>query len=276
MTTQSGSRLKWGFSSMGAPDLSFPELVKLAARQKCPHLELRTLENTIEVPSVLDSRYPDPAKARNVADAEGVRVIVMKSSFSLTDAGDPERAALENFVRWADHLDAPFIRVFGGGKWEEPVTDAKWERAAKNLSWWTKSKREKGWKADVLIETHDAFSGSKECLDLFERTGTNLPILWDTHHTWKLAGENPRETWEKIGEHVRHVHIKDSISQPSGRHPYTYVPIGEGEFPWQEIIAILTEANYQGVVSIEWEKLWHPYLEPLESALEKARKTGLW
>jgi hypothetical protein len=30
------------------------------------------------------------------------------------------------------------------------------------------------------------------------------------------------------------------------------------------------------VVSIEWERKWHPYLDPMETALTRARELGWW
>ena len=34
--------------------------------------------------------------------------------------------------------------------------------------------------------------------------------------------------------------------------------------------------NYDGVVSLEWEKLWRPYLPPLDEALRAAAETNWW
>ncbi len=276
MTTWTNRKMKWGFSSMGAPEMDLEQLTRLAARLECPHLELRTLEGTIDIASVLDRRYPDPEDARKAVEAEGVGIVCMNSSFKLTEADEPARTSLEGYARWADHLGARYIRIFGGGKWNEPVGEDRWKLARENLEWWKKEKAARGWKAEIIVETHDAFSGTKECLELFDKLGTPLPLLWDTHHTWKLAGESPGDSWNQLREHIRHVHIKDSVSKPSDRHPYTYVALGSGEFPLRETLRILDESGYEGVVSVEWEKLWHPYLAPMETALTQAREAGLW
>ena len=38
-----------------------------------------------------------------------------------------------------------------------------------------------------------------------------------------------------------------------------------------ETMSAAQRAAFAGVVSLEWERLWHPYLPPLEDALEAAR-----
>ena len=35
-------------------------------------------------------------------------------------------------------------------------------------------------------------------------------------------------------------------------------------------------AEFTGCVSLEWEKLWHPYLAPLDDALTAAKKRNWW
>jgi sugar phosphate isomerase/epimerase len=83
-------------------------------------------------------------------------------------------------------------------------------------------------------------------------------------------------TWRAIRGHVVHVHVKDSVSVPSARHPFSYVLPGEGEFPMTPLKAELRAANFSGPVSLEWERMWHPYLPPLDEALTVAAARGWW
>ena len=41
---------KWGFSTLGCPELSLAEAIKLADDFDFPHLELRTLEGSLDLP----------------------------------------------------------------------------------------------------------------------------------------------------------------------------------------------------------------------------------
>jgi sugar phosphate isomerase/epimerase len=256
--------------------MSLDQIVSLATRLQCPHVELRTLNGTVDLPAVLATEFPEKKGAAEFLRSRGVEVVGLNSGFKLTEGDERQRQELTAFAGWADALQARYIRVFGGGKWGEPVEEEKWQRVQENLTWWHEEKQKNGWQAEIILETHDAFSGTEPILQLLERSPHPLPLIWDSHHTWKLAGETPAETWGQLGPHIRHVHLKDSISKPSARHPFTYVHMGDGEFPWRETVDILREASFDGVVSIEWEKLWHAYLEPLETALERCRKLGLW
>ena len=82
-------------------------------------------------------------------------------------------------------------------------------------------------------------------------------------------------TWQAIKPHVVHIHVKDSISKPSAKHPFSYVLPGEGEFAMAALRPVLA-AEFTGCVSLEWEKLWHPYLAPLDNALTAAAKHNWW
>ena len=37
--------------------------------------------------------------------------------------------------------------------------------------------------------------------------------------------------------------------------------------PLGQIVELLNEHQFAGTVSLEWERLWHPYLPPLREAL---------
>jgi sugar phosphate isomerase/epimerase len=195
--------------------------------------------------------------------------VVAGSSVKLTSAGDKDREELLNFGDWAETWGIPYVRVFGGGSWGTGLGQTDYDRAGNLINWWREERMARGWRVDLLLETHDAFSGSEPCLRLNQHLSEPMPLIWDSHHTWRVGGESPVSTWDQIGPHVRHVHLKDSVDRPSARHPYTYVLPGEGQMPMGEVIGLMDSERFQGFVSLEWERLWHPYLAPLRDALEQ-------
>jgi sugar phosphate isomerase/epimerase len=259
--------LRWGISSLGCGELTLPDMCGLAGRFGIDALELRSVAGRLDLPAYLAETYPDPAAVRALLGEAGVRVVVLDSSFKLVGGSVAEREELRAFACWADALQAPYIRVFGGGTMERGLSGDDLRQAAAHVDWWSREKAARGWKADLILETHDGFSAADRCLALQDRLAGALPVLWDTHHTWKLGGEEPAATWRRLGPLVRHVHIKDSVSIPSARHPYSYVMPGTGEFPALETLDLLAADGYGGVVCLEWERKWHPYLPPLEEAL---------
>lgn len=263
------------FSSLGCPEASLIEVAALAGAYGIPCLELRTLQGTTNLPAVLGEFPGGWIGAKDYLDSRGIRVCVLGTSGKLvggTEAGWQEMLA---FAELAEALRAPWLRVFGGGTWGAELSSDDYQEAASSLRRWDSERRSRGWSVNVLVETHDAFSASAPCLRLMEEVGRAIPLLWDSHHTWRLGGESPAESWEALAPCVKHVHWKDSIDRPSARHPFTYVLPGEGEMPIGEVMDLLARDGFTGPVSLEWEKLWHPYLPPLTDALQ-ACKGARW
>lgn len=268
-------KYKWGISTLGCHELNLPEICELADQHGIHALEIRSLEDRQDLPGYLDDTYENEKAVQSVLDAHRQRIVALNSGFKLIGAEEADRIELLEFARWAELLNIPYIRVFGGGKMEEPLTMEGLDSAASNLQWWHEVRAENQWSTTIALETHTGFSSSERCLKLQAHAGIPIEIIWDTHHTWKQGEETPAQTWDLMASMIRHVHIKDSISVPSARHPYTYVLPGAGEFPAQEALSLLTEHQYDGIVSLEWERKWHPYMPEIGEALE-ALVTQRW
>jgi len=269
--------LRRGFSTLGCPDLSLEEVLEWGRRFSIDAVELRSLAGTTDLPAHFAGQYGSPealaehlARRRTAVKVGGApdpRIVALGTSFRLVGAGPGDRDALLAQALWADGLGVPWLRIFDGGRDADAVELAE---AAASLAWWREERRSRGWTVDLRVETHDSLLDSVRLARAAERL-PGLGILWDAHHTWRKGGEDPLVTWAAIGPRVVHVHVKDSIAVPSGRHPFTYVLPGRGDFPIGPLSETLQRAAFAGVVSLEWERLWHPYLPPLEDALEAAR-----
>jgi len=175
-------------------------------------------------------------------------------------------------VPWAEALGVTWLRVFDGGRLAD---SAELAEAVATLDWWQNLRRQHGWKAQVMIETHDSLFTAAAIGRLLQAR-PDAAILWDSHHTWRKGSEDPLKTWTAIRAHVAHIHVKDSINVPSAKHPFTYVLPGDGGFPIAPLLAALKADAYAGLVSFEWEKMWHPYLPPLDQALRVATERAWW
>lgn len=258
------------FSTLGCPSLSIADVLALATLHRIPAVELRSLNNSIDLPSSLSGReIPYLTIASDFADA-GVQITSLSTSFRLLDGTEADRMDLLRYVPVAEALGVPRLRVFDGGK---NGSRAELEQAAKTVNWWLSLKAKHGWKTDLMIETHDALKTSDVIIDLV-RTVPSLRILWDTHHTWRIGGEPVSETWNAIQEYVVHIHVKDSIKACSTQ-PIEYVLPGSGEFPMAALRQAI-EKTFCGPLSLEWEKHWHPQLASLEVALLSADICDWW
>jgi sugar phosphate isomerase/epimerase len=74
----------------------------------------------------------------------------------------------------------------------------------------------------------------------------------------------PTIKYHKLDRHIKHTHIKDS----SGRGEAQKIALtGEGDVPIGPCVSLLRDNGYQGWLSFEWEKRWHPDIEEPEAAL---------
>jgi len=270
MIAPRNATLSWGFSTLGCAELSLPEICELLSEFGLHDLELRAVDGRIDLPQWAVDTDWQPYRATALLAKHNIQFRVAGSSFKLAGNEEASRAEMVAFCTWADSWGARYVRAFGGGTWGQQLTEADYDQAAQTVAWWQQEKRERGWRLELLLETHDAFSASGPCRKLLARLPEPIGIIWDAHHTWRLGGETPRTSWSNLSQWIRHVHLKDSVAKPpSRRHPFTYVLPGDGEIPLGGTIEVLRQYHFAGTVSLEWERLWHPYLPPLREALTR-------
>ena len=247
--------------------------LELAKEFSLSGIELRFLNDSPDVGAEMGKYLADPRNARKLA-ASGVAIPVIGSSLRICVDGEAELAAFGKTAEAADVMGARWLRAFDGPAWGDPLDAGHGERARRLVEMWKTWRFSHRIRARMAIETHGACSSTKVLLRLFDAIGEKLPVIWDAHHTQLVAGESLEETWERIGADVVHVHVKDSVDTPSARHSHTMTLPGAGRFDGPAFIAFLREKGYDGFVSLEWERKWHPYLPPLGDALTALRAAG--
>ena len=262
------------FSSLGCPDATLDAALALAEKHRIRAVELRSLGGTVELADYFTAQFGSPEALAEKLRAGGapVKIAALNASLHLVGATDAERAQLVALAPWADALGVSRLRVFDGGQHADA---ADFAAAGETLRWWRELRAERGWQVDLMVETHDSLT-TAAAVQRFLAALPGTAILWDAHHTWRKGGEDPVATWRAIRASVVHVHVKDSVSVPSARHPFTYVLPGDGGFPIAPLVATLRADRFAGSVSLEWEKMWHPYLPPLEDALRAAAERSWW
>ena len=259
------------FSSLGCPELNLEQTLTLAAKHGLPGVELRALAGTIDLPAYFAATYGTPEKLAAALRKQPVKVLSLDTSLKLAENTPEQRAEFLKFLPWAEALGVPRLRVFDGGHAGDEPTH---RTMAETVGWWRELRAQHHWQADLMVETHDALTTSASIFG-FLQYAPGTGILWDTHHTWKVGREDPAATWREIKAHVVHMHIKDSVSIASGKHSFSYRLPGGGEFPMAPLRELL-RAEYSGPLSLEWERLWHPELAPVDDALTAATQRGWW
>ncbi len=116
----------------------------------------------------------------------------------------------------------------------------------------------------LAIEPHDDFVRSASVVPLIERIEhPRLKVIWDIGNAY-AAGEGPEESFRLLCGRIAYLHVKDGRRTADG---WQLCPLGQGEVPLSEVFNLLANAGYQGAVSVEWERAWHPELDPPEVAL---------
>jgi sugar phosphate isomerase/epimerase len=169
----------------------------------------------------------------------------------------PFERELPAAVELADAWGAPIVRVFGG---EVGALDDVARRIEPTL------RRADDLGLTIALETHDDFSSAELVAELLRRVGSpSFTAVWDVHHPYRI-GESPQDVVRALGARVALVHLKDARRRADG---WELVALGEGEVPVRESLGVLREAGYEGWLTVEWEKRWHPELAEPELALPR-------
>lgn len=265
--------LNWCFSTLGCPGLNFWDTLSLAFSYKFSLVELRTLEGRVDLPRYFSEVFGSPGRLARAMEGASVRIASLDTSARLLSCPEGAKRELLDFAQWADALRVPYLRVFDGGR-TELLDEAQLEEMVSFLAWWRRERAQAGWQVDLMVETHDSLCVLENVWRLQGALRDEpVRLLWDSHHTWRKTGACPVDTWKSLQDSVVHIHFKDSSDEPGEKLPFTYVGLGEGEFPLRQLFDVLMEDGYEGPVSLEWERQWHERLGPLETQLAKIAGT---
>jgi sugar phosphate isomerase/epimerase len=252
---------KIAFSTLAFPDASLARAVSLGRDWGYGGVELRLIDGELVHPSMPG---PTRAEVRRTVAAAGLPIVAVDSSVRLT-AKDPG-PELRRFLELASDWEAPLVRVFGGPlAAENPDHAAQLAAAAGVLEAAVPAAERLG--VAIAVETHDAFSRSSTLaclLDLVESPWVGA--VWDSHHPHRM-GEPPAEVYANLAGQVLFAQVKDARRAPERDDGWQLVPLGDGEVPVREMLALLASGGYRGWISVEWEKRWHPEIEEPEMAL---------
>ena len=253
--------MKLAFTTLACPNWSLEQIIDAAQRNGYEGLEIRLLNGEI-LPADLDEATR--SRVYSQCAAADLKIVCVDTSIKIATQDSEGRAAQIRdgmaYLQMADEWGAPFIRVFGGTPEGTPKADAI-KVSTECLTTLAKRGQELGVK--VLLETHDAFSSSIMVMEVLNQV-PEAGALWDTLHPYRV-GEQPAETATRLGDRCDHVHIKDG--RRANGEQWDLTLLGEGEVPVPAMLSILHAQGYDGWLSVEWEKKWHPEIAEPEIAI---------
>ena len=260
---------KLAFSTLGCPGWSLDEVIAAARRYGYDGVELRLLDGEIIGPDLPQS---ERERVRTTFAGAGLPICCLDSSIRVATGIDPDGVAadLRAFLALAEELGAPMIRVFGGDWHEGWTEDQVFASTAALLNEVAPDAERHG--VAIVLETHDSLSSSRTVAEVLRHVPSRaVGALWDTHHPYRM-GESPDQVIDALGDRILHFHVKDARRNDAARTGWDLVLLGEGEVPVKDSVTTLVRRGYDGWVSIEWEKKWHPQIEEPEVALPQHAK----
>lgn len=243
--------MKLSFSTNGWVDYSFKELCDMAKDYDFQGIEIHNIKKEIY------SGKGRPFSAQNIAETEreisklGIEIPCIDTTCNISDRSKfiENCEEIEKYIEVAKILRCPNIRLrtydtYGDKSCDEAVSDIikKVIVKAENSG------------VSLLIETVGAYADTKRLRNLLDTFASdNIGALWDFHHPYRTAGESPDVTIQNLGAFVKHVHIKDSDLENNAS---SFLLVGEGSMPLNEMMNSLRSINYDHFISFEWIPGW--------------------
>lgn len=264
--------------TMGTPEYTVCEAIELMHRIGADGIEIVVQDDYCSgLPCDCDENTLSEVK--QCAEKNGIQIICLtpyNSYFNSLDETVRQReiAAIKKVIGYCDYLGAKYIRIYGGNL-AAGDTEKLTERRAKLVE----SMRELGDAAaekgvTLVIENHfnTMAVSAKESASLIEEIDhPAVRILYDQANLTFTENECYEEAIPVQQKYVKYIHVKDLVfkegvafsssnvahSDESERNVYTRI-VGEGVVPWPQILRAVKERGYDGWLSLEYERRWHP------------------
>lgn len=247
--------MKLAFSTLGCPDWNFNEIYSTAKDLCCDGIEIRGIANELFVPQI--KAFSEDRIEKTIAKMQGcgLEFSMLTSGISIGECNEEALEDAKCYIDLACKLSSKYVRIMISS---HPQPEAvNMENAMKLYTEMCRYAEDKN--VIPLIETNGILADSNNMAEFIEKIDSkNKGILWDIHHPFRYFGESPTTTYRNIGEHVKYIHVKDSIMLGE---TLCYRMMGYGDVPIFDSLKVLKENGYDGYVSLEWVKRWNPDLE---------------
>jgi sugar phosphate isomerase/epimerase len=258
--------MKLAFSTLGCPDWDLSTVISAARKCGYEGIELRALGGSLDLLGRDEFSATQLAATRTLLESEGIEICCVDTSCTFHSPDRSDRATqVEVALRHAElaaQLRAPLIRVFPDriqpGAQREETRD--WIASCLNE---IASRMPRD--VDVALETHGDFAHAEAAVEIAALANhRKVKLIWDVANSI-AAGDVIRDAAEIVQPYLGHIHLRDAKPVAGSEH---WLPVlaGNGRVSFSEALAAIRELKYDGYVSFEWEKYWHPEIEDPEIA----------
>lgn len=254
------------FSTLACPEWDIPTILSRAIEYGYDGIEWRGGSQGHINPSMTSDERT--AFRQRSADAGLIPLAITAYTSFVSPEVEVRQANIDELLQYIDlaaNIGAQYVRAFLG----ELAPGADWDSAYANI---TSSLEQivdyaQSIGITIAIEPHDDFVRGASVAPILERIqDPALGVIWDIGNTF-ASGEDPDESFRWLRERIAYVQVKDGRGRGSS---WQLVSVGEGDVRLKEAFDLLLKDSYSGAFSIEWERAWHPELEPADIALPAA------
>ena len=240
--------MKLSYSTRGWKDLTWESLLDIAEEMDFAGIEVYKLigDKGLYVKGEAFNQYNIAATTRQLRDRK-LAIPIFDGTYDLTNPEEIED--IKKIIDIAGYMRVDYVGIGTMNEDEDAIKNAVSEllpiAKEKNVT--------------LLLETEGIYSDTKRLCELLDGfADDNLAALWELHHTFRYANEEPKETIRNLGAYVKHVHLCDSDDKE------TYNLIGEGSAPVKEFMDALYSIDYAGFISLEWKPEYMDDLDDYE------------
>jgi len=258
--------MKLSISTLGCPEWTFEQILTNFEALGVEGIEVRGIEGIVDPDKIPYFFEENKADTLARVAAHHLKFIGFGTSASFHDAAKMEAniAQCKTAIDVCQRMGIPAIRVFGNNCPEGEGREETLNCIGNGIREVCRYANGKG--VLVNLEIHGQINSVENVKPILDICGgePSFGIIWDVMHSDKTTGDDFEEFYQLIKPWIRHMHLKDHIRQ--SEPPYKLVNIGKGDIPLKAIIRRVLDDGYDGYLSFEWEKKWHPELDEPEIA----------
>lgn len=265
--TQGDADLRLAFSTLGCPNWELEQIAEAARSLGYDGIELRAVGGDLDLLGRDEFKPQALANTHRQLVDQNISVCCVDSSCTFdSPAADERSKQIESAVRHSElaaALGAPIIRVFPD-KVQPGMTRAE---TRDNIAACLRRVAERAPpEVRVGLETHGDFARGAATADIIKLAEhPKVAVIWDVANSL-AAGDSIEDAARAVSPYLAHVHLRDARAVDGSEH---WLPVlaGRGQVSFAAAVAALQSLNYDGYISFEWEKYWHPEIEEPEVAL---------
>jgi sugar phosphate isomerase/epimerase len=259
--------MKLAFSTLGCPQWELEGIAQAAHAYGYTAVELRAIGGDLDLLNRPEFQPGVVQTTRDWLAVQNLSICCVDTSCTFdSPEADGRRKQVEVAIRYAElaaALGAPLIRVFPDkiplGVTREETRDHIVECLRQVAQGGPAGVR-------VALETHGDFARCYMAAEIMRLADhPSVALIWDVANS-VAAGDSIEESAREVRPYLAHVHLRDARAV-NGKEHWLPVLAGRGAISFIDAVNVLRRLEYNGYISFEWEKYWHPEIEEPEVAL---------